>query len=115
MNREARILIKLKCVVYQCIRHYKLYKLMKSSFFFQISISFSNYWPKAKKYSNPVNIDQSTMYYISMDLIRQALQTNGKLFSNFGIIFRISYHFFKNNSGVHSSQNNIQLHSLCNN
>ena len=29
-----------------------------------------------------------------MDLSRQALQTNGKLFSNFGIIFRISYIFF---------------------
>ena len=51
--------------------------------------------PKTEKYSNGVNIDQSAMCYISMDLTQQALQTNGKLFSNFGIIFRISYTFFK--------------------
>ena len=62
---------------------------------FQISIPFSNYWPKTEKYSNRVNIDKCAMYYISMDLTRLALQTNGKLFSNFGIIFRISYNFFK--------------------
>ena len=30
-----------------------------------------------------MNIDQSAMYYISMDLNRQALQTNATLFSNF--------------------------------
>ena len=29
-----------------------------------------------------------------MDLTQQALQTNGKLFSNIGIIFRISYNFY---------------------
>ena len=28
-------------------------------------------------------------------LTRQALQTNGKFFSNFGIIFRIGYNFLK--------------------
>ena len=28
-----------------------------------------------------------------MDLTRQALQTNGKLYPNFGIIFRIGYNF----------------------
>ena len=50
---------------------------------FQISISFSNYWPKIEKYSNRVNIDRSAMYYISMDETRQALQTNGKLFLKF--------------------------------
>ena len=62
-------------------------------FFFHISISFSNYWPKTKKYSDRVNIDRSSMYCISMDLTRQALQTNGKLLSNLRIIFRISYNF----------------------
>ena len=36
---------------------------------------------------------ESAMCYISMDSTRQALQTNGKLFPNFGIIFRISYIF----------------------
>ena len=34
-----------------------------------------------------------------MDFTRQALQTNVKFFSNFGILFRISY-IFLNNSGV---------------
>ena len=34
-----------------------------------------------------------------MDLTLQALQTNGKLFSNFGIIILISYNI-QNNSGV---------------
>ena len=53
------------------IRLDKLYKLMEG--FFQISISFSNYWPKTEKYSNRVNADQSAMYYISMDSTRQAL------------------------------------------
>ena len=46
-----------------------------------------------------MNIDQSELYYISMDLTQQALQTNVKLFSNFRIIFRISYKFW-NNIGV---------------
>ena len=36
-----------------------------------------------------------------MDLTLQGLQTNGKFFSNFGIIFQISYNFL-NNSGVGS-------------
>ena len=37
-----------------------------------------------------MSIDQS-----AMDLSRQALQTNGKLLSNFGIIFQINYNFLK--------------------
>ena len=49
---------------------------------FQISISFSNYWPKNEKYSNRVNIDRSAIFYISMDLPLQALQSNGKFLSN---------------------------------
>ena len=49
----------------------------------QISISFSNYKQKTVKYSNHVNIDRSAMYYISMDLTRQALQANGKFFFKF--------------------------------
>ena len=74
-------MIKLKCVIYQWIRFNELYNLMER--FFQVSILFSNYWPKTKKYSNRVNIDRSAMYYISMDLTRQALQTNGKPFFKF--------------------------------
>ena len=38
-----------------------------------------------------VSIDQSAVCYISMDLSRRALQTNGKRFSNFKIIYRINY------------------------
>ena len=34
-------------------------------------------------------IDQIAMCYISMDLSQQALQTNGKLFSNFKLVFKI--------------------------
>ena len=64
-------------------------------FFFHISISFSNNWPKTEEYSNRVNIVQSAMYYISIDSPRQALQTIGKLFLNCGIIFWISYNFLK--------------------
>ena len=43
-NKEASLLIKLQCVIYQWIRLNELYKLMES--FFQISISFPSYWPK---------------------------------------------------------------------
>ena len=50
-NSEACILIKVQCVINQWIRFDKLYKLMVS-FFFQISNSFPNYWPKTEKYSN---------------------------------------------------------------
>ena len=46
-----------------------------------------------------MNIDQSAMYYISMDLTRQALQTKGKLFSNFKLVSELVT-FFWNNSGV---------------
>ena len=35
-----------------------------------------------------------------MNSSQQALQINGKLFSNFGFILRISYNFFLNNSSV---------------
>ena len=44
---------------------------------------------ETKKYSNElrgVNIDQSAMCYISMDLSWQALQTNAKLFFKFRIL-----------------------------
>ena len=66
------------------------------------SISFSNYRLKTEKYSIRMKIDQSAMCYISMDLIRQALQTNRKryfyfifIFLNFGIIFLNELHFLK--------------------
>ena len=92
MDSEACLLIELQCVIYQWIRFDKLYKLLAN--FFQILISFSNYLPITEKYLNHVNIDQSEMYYISMDLTRQALQTNGKrFFLNFWKKFRISYNF----------------------
>ena len=74
-----------------CQRHLQTNKKLFSS----VEISFSNYWPKIENYSNRVNIERSAMCYISIDSTRQALQTNVKLFSNFGIIFRISYNFFK--------------------
>ena len=64
------------------------HKLMKS--FSAISNLISNYRLKTEKYLNEKqsgNIDKNAMFYVSMDSIRQALQTNGKLFSNFGIIF----------------------------
>ena len=45
--------------------------------FFQISNSFSNYWPKTEKHSKSrCEYYQSAICYISMDLSRQALQTN---------------------------------------
>ena len=36
-----------------------------------------------------MNIDQIAMSSISIDSIQQALQTNGKLFSNFKFVFEI--------------------------
>ena len=42
-----------------------------------------------------MNIDQIAMCYISMDLTRQALQTNGKFFSNFQNHFSIELQFLK--------------------
>ena len=79
-------------VMHQWICLNELYKLMKR--FFQISNSLSKFRPKTEKYSNEyrgVNIDQIAMCYISMDLSRQALQTNGKFFSNFGFIYIYIY------------------------
>ena len=39
-----------------------------------------------------------------MDLTRQALQSNGKLFSNFGIIILMNYTFLNNNGIVFSKR-----------
>ena len=36
-----------------------------------------------------MNIDQIAMCYISMDLHQRVLHTNGKLFSNFKLVFEI--------------------------
>ena len=47
-----------------------------------------------------MNIDQSAICCKSIDSFRQALQTNEKLFSNFGISFEWAT-LFKNNSGLH--------------
>ena len=55
-----------------------------------------NFWQKNENFPKEylgANIDQIAMRYISMDSTRQALRTNRKLFSNFGIIFRIRYNF----------------------
>ena len=52
---------------------------------FQISNSFSNFWPKTEicsKVQRGVNIDQIAMCCISMDSSQRALQTNEKLFLN---------------------------------
>ena len=43
-----------------------------------------------------MNIDQSAMCYMSMDSSLQALQANGKLFSNFEFVFRIIGQKLKN-------------------
>ena len=68
--------------------------------YFQISISFLNYCPKTEKYTNRVNIDQSAMYCLSMDL------TIYKLYKQMEFFFQITESFsdqatiFKNNSDV---------------
>ena len=59
---------------------------MKSLF----QISLRNFGRKPKNIQkNGVNIDQIAMCYISMDLSQRAQQTNGKLFSNFKLVFGI--------------------------
>ena len=71
---------------------------LEKVFFFKFELVFK-FLKKTKNFqkniAKGVNIDQSEMYYISMDLTRQALQTYLKLFSNFGIIFRNNLQFFK--------------------
>ena len=73
----------------QWIRLNELYKLMES--FFTNLKSVFELLAGTEKYSNKWqggNIDLSAMCYTSMDLTRQALQTDGKIFfSNFRIIF----------------------------
>ena len=54
----------------------ELYELMGNFFFFKFVFEF--FGQKTKKFQK--NIDQIAMCYISMDLSRQALQTNGKFF-----------------------------------
>ena len=49
-------------------------------------------WIEKREYWSKWNVPIS---YVSMDLTRQDLQTNVKLFSNFWIIYWISYNFFK--------------------
>ena len=81
---------KLQCVIYQWICLNELYKLLKS--FFKFQISFLNFGQKTKNIQKnrevAMCIDQIAMCYISMDLSQQALQTNGKLFSNFKLVFK---------------------------
>ena len=75
--------------MYQWIRLNELYKLMGS--LFQISYSFSNFWPKTEHFSNEyqgVNIDQITICYISMDLFQRVVQTYENLFFQFQFSFR---------------------------
>ena len=43
----------------------------KLFFFFKFQFRFQIIGRKPKKYSNHMNIDQSAMYYISMDLTQQ--------------------------------------------
>ena len=67
--------------------------------FFKFKISFRNLGRNPNNFAENQkilkqiewrgNIDQIEMRYISMDLIRQALLTDVKVFSNFGIIFRL--------------------------
>ena len=68
-------------------------------FFFKFQICFRIICLKPKNIQTSLNeacIDQKcNVLYILMDSSRQALQTNGKLFSNFGVFFPINYLFFK--------------------
>ena len=78
----------------RCVSISFSYKLMRS--LLQISNSFLKFWLKTGKHSKVyrgVNIDESAMCYISMDLSLQVLQTNENLFLNFGIIFQIESFF----------------------
>ena len=93
MNSWTSFLSYIFDVLHHWILLNGLYKLMES--FFQI-----RFWIFARKLKNIQTNKRheywsKEMYYISMDLTRQALQTNVKLFSNFGIIFQISYNFLK--------------------
>ena len=99
-------LSKIFDVIHQWICLDELYKLLESFFSNKFKLVFELLTEDQKLYifrssannsakSKGVNIDQSAMCYISMDLSQQALQTNGKRFSNFGIIFWINYNFFK--------------------
>ena len=88
------------CYVLLDLSQHKLYKLMEN--FFPILNSFLNYWPKTKEEKKKKFKQISrckyrlnfNALYISMDLTQQALQTNGKVFSNFEILFPKSYNFF---------------------
>ena len=74
--------------MHQWISLNEFYKLMENFLFF--SNSFSNYLLKTEKYSKRgMNIDQSTMCYLSIDLTWHALQINGKFFSHFQFIFKL--------------------------
>ena len=71
-----------------------LYKLMKF-FFLNFNLVFK-ILAENQKYSNLVNIDWSALYYISINLTLQALQTDVKLFKfRNHSIFQISYNFLK--------------------
>ena len=73
---EALILIKVQCVIYQWIRLDKLYKLM--IFFFQIRFRIIGQKPKNIQANSEacILIKVQCICYTSMDLSRQALQTN---------------------------------------
>ena len=60
------------------------------AFFWNFKLVFEILAEKQKysKENQGMNIDQIAMFYISMDLSWQALQTNRKLFSNFWIHFQ---------------------------
>ena len=97
-NIEAWILIKVQSFFFnQCICLDKLYKLMES-FFSKFWIRFLVFDWKLKNIRTIreawILIKVHCVIPISMDTSRRAL-TNGKLFSNFGILFRINYNFFK--------------------
>ena len=76
-NSEAWILIKLQCVICHWILLNERYKQMES--FFRISFELMAENQKIFKQMRGVNIDQSAMCYLSMNLARQTLQTNEKL------------------------------------
>ena len=69
------------------------YELIESFFKFQISFRIFVNIQDLKIFKRGVNIDQIARCYTSMDSSQETLQTNGKLFSNFGIIFCNNYTF----------------------
>ena len=97
-KRIAGLRFHLKSLTLYINRFVSTSSINKWEAFFKISNQFSNYWRKTKK-KNPTNSEAWILIKVrcvmSMDSSRQALLTNEKIFSNFGVIFRINCIFFE--------------------